>query len=391
MADKKISELTSITGTDVDDANDTIAIVDSSAGQTKKITREELFKDVAKASFGTTLDLGILNAYSSGVGSTIALFGADLGTNGRNASLQAPETDSTSEPFIWNTGNSWLFRIDATDALLLDSTGSAVFEKDASINGHEIGRGAGDDVDSIRFGNNSLLSADSGLKRNVALGSDSMRATTSGAQNTATGYRTLYSNTTGANNTADGFQALLFNTTGLNNTAVGRQALQDNTTASNNTAVGYQSMLENTTGTNNVAVGLASLYLNTTGSGNVAVGRDALLDLTVGSSNTAVGYGSLENLTTGDYNTGIGRAAGFNVTTGSSNVIIGRSAEALDPTGDDQIVIRAGDTRWYAASGDPEGSVTASVGSMYTRTDGGAGTTLYVKESGTGNTGWVAK
>jgi len=28
---------------------------------------------------------------------------------------------------------------------------------------------------------------------------------------------------------------------------------------------------------------------------------------------------------------------------------------------------------------------------MYTRTDGGAGTTLYVKESGTANTGWVAK
>ena len=29
--------------------------------------------------------------------------------------------------------------------------------------------------------------------------------------------------------------------------------------------------------------------------------------------------------------------------------------------------------------------------SLYSRTDGGAGTSLYVKESGTGNTGWVAK
>ena len=46
MADKKISELTSITGADVDDANDTIAIVDSSEGQTKKITRGELFTNV---------------------------------------------------------------------------------------------------------------------------------------------------------------------------------------------------------------------------------------------------------------------------------------------------------------------------------------------------------
>lgn len=46
---------------------------------------------------------------------------------------------------------------------------------------------------------------------------------------------------------------------------------------------------------------------------------------------------------------------------------------------------------WTSDAGSPEGAVTASVGSLYTRTDGGANTTLYVKESGTGNTGWVAK
>lgn len=44
-----------------------------------------------------------------------------------------------------------------------------------------------------------------------------------------------------------------------------------------------------------------------------------------------------------------------------------------------------------SGTGSPEGVVTAKVGSLWTRTDGGAGTTLYVKESGTGNTGWVAK
>lgn len=42
-------------------------------------------------------------------------------------------------------------------------------------------------------------------------------------------------------------------------------------------------------------------------------------------------------------------------------------------------------------TGSPEGVVTAKVGSLYLRSDGGASTTLYVKESGTGNTGWVAK
>jgi hypothetical protein len=46
---------------------------------------------------------------------------------------------------------------------------------------------------------------------------------------------------------------------------------------------------------------------------------------------------------------------------------------------------------WTAAANSPEGVVTAEVGSLYTRTNGGAGTTLYVKESGSGSTGWVAK
>ena len=45
----------------------------------------------------------------------------------------------------------------------------------------------------------------------------------------------------------------------------------------------------------------------------------------------------------------------------------------------------------YVGSGSPEGVVTAPVGSIYHRTDGGASTSLYVKESGTGNTGWIAK
>jgi hypothetical protein len=42
-------------------------------------------------------------------------------------------------------------------------------------------------------------------------------------------------------------------------------------------------------------------------------------------------------------------------------------------------------------AGSPEGVVTGIVGDIFASTDGGAGTTLYVKESGTGNTGWVAK
>lgn len=45
----------------------------------------------------------------------------------------------------------------------------------------------------------------------------------------------------------------------------------------------------------------------------------------------------------------------------------------------------------FRGSGTPEAVVTAPIGSLFLRTDGSTNTTLYVKESGTGNTGWAAK
>lgn len=56
-----------------------------------------------------------------------------------------------------------------------------------------------------------------------------------------------------------------------------------------------------------------------------------------------------------------------------------------------------GNLQWAAGqfirkgAGVPEGALAAPVGSLFLRTDGGASTTLYVKTSGTGNTGWTAK
>lgn len=50
----------------------------------------------------------------------------------------------------------------------------------------------------------------------------------------------------------------------------------------------------------------------------------------------------------------------------------------------------AGATIWTTGSGTPEGAVTAPVGSLFGRTNGGSGTSLYVKESGSGNTGWAS-
>jgi hypothetical protein len=73
-------------------------------------------------------------------------------------------------------------------------------------------------------------------------------------------------------------------------------------------------------------------------------------------------------------------------------------ANPIDPDWNDsyiEIKGRISDTEVSALTlygfGDPEGVVSAPVGSIYTRRDGGSNTTLYVKESGSGNTGWTAK
>jgi hypothetical protein len=66
----------------------------------------------------------------------------------------------------------------------------------------------------------------------------------------------------------------------------------------------------------------------------------------------------------------------------TGNVVIATAGKGLD---------FGSSVLWRTGAGSPEGVVTAAVGSLYTRTDGGLLTTLYVKESGAGNTGWVGK
>lgn len=45
----------------------------------------------------------------------------------------------------------------------------------------------------------------------------------------------------------------------------------------------------------------------------------------------------------------------------------------------------------YNGVGSPEGVVVAQIGSIYLRLDGAASTSMYVKESGSAATGWIAK
>lgn len=78
----------------------------------------------------------------------------------------------------------------------------------------------------------------------------------------------------------------------------------------------------------------------------------------------------------------------------ASNNRIYNNSIFLDTTklsGADPLILFGTTILDHTANGSPEGSIVASVGSRWWRADGGAATTLYVKESGASNTGWVGK
>ena len=120
------------------------------------------------------------------------------------------------------------------------------------------------------------------------------------------------------------------------------------------------------------------------GSDIVAVGNRAANGTVHLRANTATAGGG------GEVTTAIVRSAGL-VSGADDARTLGGLGERWSNVFGTNIRPGAGTAIWTSGTGSPNGAVTAPVGSLFTRTDGGAGTTLYVKESGAGNTGWVAK
>lgn len=89
----------------------------------------------------------------------------------------------------------------------------------------------------------------------------------------------------------------------------------------------------------------------------------------------AISFGQLASLTSSS-----GDFKNFN-----GNYVVGTSGKGID------FSAVASGIKWLVGTGSPESVVTAAPGSLYTNSSGGLLTTLYVKESGTGNTGWVGK
>jgi hypothetical protein len=92
----------------------------------------------------------------------------------------------------------------------------------------------------------------------------------------------------------------------------------------------------------------------------------------------------------------------------SSAVTVGNSSTPVEPASDNaqslgtisvrwsgvyatNCYVGNSGTFWTSGSGNPNGHVSAPVGSLYTDTSGTSGHTLWVKDTGTGNTGWTGK
>jgi hypothetical protein len=115
--------------------------------------------------------------------------------------------------------------------------------------------------------------------------------------------------------------------------------------------------------------GTGALFFNAAEAGEIQFGTSNTIRIGLSSS------GHLYSVVDQAYNIGT-LANRFNIFIGAS-LNLGTSAS-------NGVIVRTG-------TGSPEGVVTANMGSLYLNLSGGASTTLYVKQTGAGNTGWVGK
>ena len=141
MTDKKISQLTNILGSNVDDTNDELAIVDASSNETKAITRAELMSSVYTMSIDNDFAVDTDTLY---VDSANDLVG--IGTSSPNRSLHissrsnnlalfestdafsfvqfTDNSTSTNPPQIGGLGDDLLFRTQNIERMRIDSSGN---------------------------------------------------------------------------------------------------------------------------------------------------------------------------------------------------------------------------------------------------------------------------
>jgi hypothetical protein len=189
-------------------------------------------------------------------------------------------TTATSSLLYYNTATK---EITTAAGSFVDLTtnqtiaGVKTFSSNISVNGLTIGRGNGNNDESVAIGQGAMRSSNVNGKRNTAVG---------------TGAMGQYVGTAWDNNTSIGYNNMPRLTTGSGNTSVGGESLFMVTTGTQNTSIGNQSLI-NTTGNDNVGVGKRSGQTITSGHQNTIIGTDADVSTATFNNSTAIGYGAI--------------------------------------------------------------------------------------------------
>jgi hypothetical protein len=269
--------------------------------------------------------------------------------------------------------------------------------------GYRALRRASNGVNNTAVGYNAMPVVTLGSS-NVAVGRDASAALIDGNNNIAVGYVALAANVSGYGNVAIGYAALTA-CTSIGNVSIGENALKDSTTGQN-VALGFRTGFQpagqgantTTTGTRQTLLGNGAGQASATQVNDViAIGNNAVVG---GNNAVAIGSGTSANAAGAVV---IGRdSAGTAASTATVNdFLLGTTLHTVRVPGalvctttvDASSGFRHGSATmpsWTKGAGTPEGAVTAPVGSLFSRTDGGTDTAIYRKEAGTGNTGWVA-
>jgi hypothetical protein len=138
--------------------------------------------------------------------------------------------------------------------------------------------------------------------------------------------------------------------------------------------------------TNSVCINLPDLGAGTN-TGNMIVGNSFTGGTSTGIKAIVIGVNHIETMFVANH---IRSLADIPITDSGTDSIIMDHPNAVG-AGDKRRFLGLGGPGIFAGTGSPGSVITAPIGSIYLRSDGGASTSIYIKESGTGNTGWVAK
>ncbi|MFM6937079.1 MAG: beta strand repeat-containing protein [Aquirufa sp.] len=226
--------------------------------------------------------IGAFAGNNAQVANSIALNATGASLNPTNAGLYVDPIRSATPATNLLYYNTTTKEVTSAAGSFVDLTtnqtiaGSKTFSSNINVNGLSVGRGNGNNDESVAIGPGAMGASNVNGKRNTAIGAGTM---------------SQYNGTSWDNNTAIGYRNMPSLTSGSGNTSVGAESMLNLLTGTENTSIGNQSLI-NVTGNSNVGVGKRSGQTITSGSQNTILGTDADVSSATLINATALGYGA---------------------------------------------------------------------------------------------------